>query len=914
LKMWGELRMKRLLKTVPALFLSFTMAVVMLYTPHFSVNASAEYYQGDIITLGSYPQTEVTDSSLISILNYLDEGSGTVYYEGERYKKVYFEQYTTSDPDFQELSNPEGYSSQDENGYYINTAYWFKYEPIQWRVLDNSYGQLFVISEKILDAKAYREKAYYGEVPSGVTWSNSTVRSWLNGEFAYTAFSSNELAMIELSSVVNYDDPFNGTGGGATTADYLYLLSYNEATDGLYGFETDYEEWDSDRLAEGTDFAKCNGLYASTIDDYPWIPTYGKSMWNLRTTGDQEVDPGSGDDPFLNSYNYTVLWSGNIGGGNVYYRNYGVRPAMKINSCVVTFDANGGTGGTSTAMLCGEELAAPAVERPGHVFLGWDPEVPETVPEFDTTYTAQWVKTDVRLTKLSSGMEVNIQGWEEDKYYQIWTYQKIAADFLLDGVEDAPANQWILSQAYAPASSGSPQGDDSVSFYIDDFDSPDDNYTVAVRMIDSEGSFVREMRDSYTSEDVSEVKITKVLVDGEYSTGVEVKNLESGVPVVFNIIGNGVAGTEYYALLNDTFLTQTDDNEFELYTGGLSPGSCRVELIADNGETTDKKVIELQLYSSNDNTDYAEIEGMYTYLSGDTASALTCELVPIFSNGTFWYRVSEPGRAPIFTSGLFYNGELVEYLFQKPGIYLVSGFVNRQYEVRIGGHYDDGIIKTVTIPRDDATGTPAVSIAANVELPYVEKGTDVLFTANASSLPGPVEYSFWRYDAKGYVLVKDWSSSNTLAWTPARIGNYSISVRAKGAGAGSYEAVNSLSVEVYDNDDDIARGVSISINEDELNEFARPRAPIVIKATATSQNSEDLLYKFNISDNWMGGRTVQHYSANSQCIWTPRKEGVYTVSVLVKNSSSFGMYDAVESFEITVEDAEDPWDPGGGVS
>ena len=26
----------------------------------------------------------------------------------------------------------------------------------------------------------------------------------------------------------------------------------------------------------------------------------------------------------------------------------------------------------------------------------------------------------------------------------------------------------------------------------------------------------------------------------------------------------------------------------------------------------------------------------------------------------------------------------------------------------------------------------------------------------------PLQYSFWRYDADGYKLLKDWSSSNTL--------------------------------------------------------------------------------------------------------------------------------------------------------
>ena len=67
-----------------------------------------------------------------------------------------------------------------------------------------------------------------------------------------------------------------------------------------------------------------------------------------------------------------------------------------------------------------------------------------------------------------------------------------------------------------------------------------------------------------------------------------------------------------------------------------------------------------------------------------------------------------------------------------------------------------------------------------------------------------------------------------------------------------------------------------------------------------SHNSEDMLYKFNIGDSAMGGRTEQNYSADSNCIWTPRKAGTYTISVLVKNNASYGAYDAMETFEITI--------------
>lgn len=56
----------------------------------------------------------------------------------------------------------------------------------------------------------------------------------------------------------------------------------------------------------------------------------------------------------------------------------------------VTFDANGGTGGSSAQMKCGTELQAPVVERAGYTFTGWSPAVPVFVPIGDATYRAQW--------------------------------------------------------------------------------------------------------------------------------------------------------------------------------------------------------------------------------------------------------------------------------------------------------------------------------------------------------------------------------------------------------------------------------------------------------------------------------------------------------------------------------------------
>jgi hypothetical protein len=427
--------------------------------------------------------------------------------------------------------------------------------------------------------------------------------------------------------------------------------------------------------------------------------------------------------------------------------------------------------------------------------------------------------------------------------------------------------------------------------------------------MDDSNNFAGEIRDAYTPTDVSEVKIAKVLVDGEYSSGREIREITTGAAMTFTVIGNNVAGTVCSAKVLDsgTVLNANSAIEFGWDISALTPGKYTVQFTASNGETSDTKNIKVQLYSLDTDIQYGDISELALTATQDNVLPKTLAIDPDLTNGTFYYKVGEPGRKAIFTSGLFSSEDSIEYSFTQYGIYQVAGFVNREYEVKIGGYYDDGFIKTFTVSRSDTEPSSATLTATineeSVDLTEpVVKGTAVQFTANVS-IGGigatQVQYSFWRYDAKGYVLVKDWSSDNTLDWTPSRVGNYTIEARAKGADAGSYEVAKSVRVAVTDTTDDIARNVSITINEAELNLNAQARAPITIEASAVS-DSEDLLYKFYVSDAAMGTSSLQSYSANSNCIWTPRKAGTYTISVLVKNQTSFGSYDAIEKFDIIV--------------
>lgn len=323
---------------------------------------------GDLIEFGSYPQTEVTDTSLLSALNSLslswksygyysgtgdwDDGQMTpgdwmkyadITYKGERYRAVKFTEYRPYVTGYKTSSSN---TYQDDNGYYTNTVYWFKFEPLQWRVIDPDEG--FMVCENTIDSQAYNNTIYWNgselyQNTSCMTYvtdyAESSIREWLNDDFYNTAFTSSEKTEISTTTCDN-SSYYNSAYGSVTTYDKIFLLSYWDTLNTNYGFSSSYSLYDTARRSQGTDYAKCQGLDVHTIpSEYK-----GNSRWLLRTSG------GS---------SYSVCYVDSYGsvsstGSNVRNSNYGVRPALKLNPKSGIFESYGEQSGTVSFETEGE--------------------------------------------------------------------------------------------------------------------------------------------------------------------------------------------------------------------------------------------------------------------------------------------------------------------------------------------------------------------------------------------------------------------------------------------------------------------------------------------------------------------------------------------------------------------------------
>ena len=264
---------------------------------------------------GSYPTSLVTDSALKnSLLSLIDGTPSALNFNGfadyeyhilgkkesyafykdltfdeAKYRAVYFTKYR---PYTSKLDSLPLYSFQDENGYQINTLYFFKFEPLRWRVLEEKNGEKLLLLDIIIDSQPFQPDYYQSQVTTGLveygfyyindgfapegTFANSYeysgIRKYLKNKFYKDAFSSKEKAQILLSTIKNDSasagqplNPFSGND----TEDYVYLPSFVDVVNHDYGFKYQGEE-DALRQLTYTDYARCQGGYYDVQGEYKW--------------------------------------------------------------------------------------------------------------------------------------------------------------------------------------------------------------------------------------------------------------------------------------------------------------------------------------------------------------------------------------------------------------------------------------------------------------------------------------------------------------------------------------------------------------------------------------------------------------------------------------------------------------------
>ncbi len=265
---------------------------------------------GKSVKYGFYPQTRVSDATTISALSALTHVSanGWYLYNGEYYAKETATPFSAS------------YKFADGANIVAGVTYWFKCEPIEWRVLTDSDGTYSLLATVLLDTAKYYG-SYNDRIDSGATiyannYAASDIRGYLNANFYNTAFS----LCVDCVLSTNVDNSLGGANASINTNDKVYLPTYTDLLNTGYGFSDNAEEKSATREAKVTDYARVRGAWCNTKTDLGTDSLYSGIYWT-RTASE--------------SYHYTA-WCVNSGGYLSEYVVDGagntIRPAITITT------------------------------------------------------------------------------------------------------------------------------------------------------------------------------------------------------------------------------------------------------------------------------------------------------------------------------------------------------------------------------------------------------------------------------------------------------------------------------------------------------------------------------------------------------------------------------------------------------
>lgn len=194
------------------------------------------------VYFGEYPQTLKAEN--VEITETTDSRGYFLGSDGAYYAKV------SATP------NASGYTFSSGETVMSAWDYYFKVEPILWRILSIDGNTALLLCDSIIDNMPFNNG--YGND----NYADSTIRTWLNGDFFNIAFSATAQECVATSSITsNPGRDLTGLlegyvpGVPKTTEDKIFLLSKEELTNAAYGLNTNEA-----RKMKANDYTLANGI------------------------------------------------------------------------------------------------------------------------------------------------------------------------------------------------------------------------------------------------------------------------------------------------------------------------------------------------------------------------------------------------------------------------------------------------------------------------------------------------------------------------------------------------------------------------------------------------------------------------------------------------------------------------------
>ena len=241
----------------------------------------------ECILFGSYPANEVVSGSFNAVDDYaLVEGD--VITDASLYSQLEQAEWTDDDTEiggkrYHRLNGAGAVTcstNRDQHYRWSNPEAWhyFAYAPIKWRILKQTGDKAVLLADRMPDTCPFNDSY------QDTSWSECSLRQWLNGEFLNRAFTEKERNAIEEADVKNAPNYYFGTDCGPDTKDRVFVLSESESFSSPlaveYGFSDSDSGNDPARRFRSTLYAKCRGAWWSPVDGYR-----GTSFWFMRSVG-----------------------------------------------------------------------------------------------------------------------------------------------------------------------------------------------------------------------------------------------------------------------------------------------------------------------------------------------------------------------------------------------------------------------------------------------------------------------------------------------------------------------------------------------------------------------------------------------------------------------------------------------------
>ena len=221
------------------------------------------------------------DRSSESMMQKAPESTGEETLGQGKWESIRFGEYPQAevkpnDPRYEKLSQAvwvEDETTLDNVRYRKIEDRYFQYQTILWRILEKEGDAALLFSSVGLDCVPFHEAL------SSVTWSTSSVRSFLNDEFLATAFPEGNPAILSRK-IENRPNHYFGTDCGEDTVDEAFLLCeddmFGEEAAKKHGFAPSDATNDEGRRIVPSDYAISRGA---------WTSKEGNGFYSLRNSG-----------------------------------------------------------------------------------------------------------------------------------------------------------------------------------------------------------------------------------------------------------------------------------------------------------------------------------------------------------------------------------------------------------------------------------------------------------------------------------------------------------------------------------------------------------------------------------------------------------------------------------------------------